>query len=326
MSVRSVLLTVAAVAAGSLSAIVVAAAPANAVTPVVSRSHYIRDLTGGSGDTATMQTLGTADGQSGSTGVVLDIGAQSKTAPLSNLHPGVLLTGTTVRLSYLQLVPRLESYLSAFEQAATAHGSPASFIAITTNNDGNYSNYPATNRGVDWWNGAIAPLRSYVSANHFTHIGVVAGFDVEASFASSLLQAQQWESYYLSKSVGTLVDVGSLDGCPSVVGTNRPCASIHDDTGHNKVWTQANYYGLAHNGTRIKVLPQIYVSAQPSQWTHVDVTGGMGLIYLGSLTENAACGSCSFTPAVGWQTFASKLSKDEGKTPGSVATDLNIAG
>jgi hypothetical protein len=323
MSVRVAVLAALSLVAGTLVALVAGTEPAGAVTPVVSHSHYIRNLTGGSGDIAIMQALGTADGSSGSTGVVLDLGAQSKTAPLSNLHPGVLLTNTNVRLSYLQLVARLKSYLVSYEAAAASHASPPAFVAITTNNDGNYSNYPASTRGTDWWGAIVGPLRQYVSAQHMTHVGVIAGFDVEASFASTLLQAQQWESYYLAKSVGTLANVGSLDGCPTV-GTNKACALVHDDTGHNKIWTQANYYGLAHYGSRIKVLPQIYVSTQAAQWTHVDVTGGRGLSYLGSLTENAACGTCSLTPTAGWQALAFQLNKDEGKTPGTTATDLDI--
>lgn len=330
MSFRIAVLAAAAVAATTMTALLVEASPAGAVTPVVSTSHYIRNLNGiASNDDAAMADLGQADAAAGSIGVVLHLGAQTKTAPLSNLHPGVLLTNTQRRLTYLYLVPRLKQYLFEFNQHA-AVGQTA-FIAITTNNDGNYSNYPADQRGVDWWNGLVGPLRAYASANHLTHVGVVAGIDIEASFASTLQQAKQWEASYLSKSVGTLINAGSADGCPRV-GTKQNCAAVRDDLNKLKTWTQADYYALSHNGTRIKVLPQIYVTGNATQWSHINATGGKGLIFLGSLTEHSACPAvnpptctiASFTPQQGWAQLASALAA-YGLTPGNVATDLNIA-
>jgi hypothetical protein len=328
VSVRVAALAALSLVAGTMVALVVGTQPAGAVTPVVSTSHYIRNLTGAASDGPIMQALGCNDADAGSTGVVLHLGAQSKTAPLSNLHPGVRLTNSDVRLTYLSLVPRLKNYLNGFNGCA-ASGQVA-FIAVTTNNDGNYSNYPAASRGVDWWNGLIGPLRSYTSSAHQTHVSVVAGIDIEAGFASTFTQAQQWETSYLSKSVGSLVNTGSADGCPRV-GTKQNCAAVRDDTGHVKTWTQANYYALSHNGSRIKVLPQIYVTGQASQWSHIDATGGKGLSFLGSLTEHAACPTAStpgctiasFTPQQGWAQLASALAA-YGLTPGNVATDLDI--
>src|SRR5262249_26066387 len=139
---------------------------------------------------------------------------------------------------------------------------------------------------------------------------------------------------YLSKSSGTLINAGSADGCPHV-GTRQACAAVRDDTGHVKTWTQSQYYGLSHNGTRVKALPQIYVTGQASQWSHIDASGDAsgrkGIGFLGSLTENGACPTASspgctfasFTPAEGWTQLFNALAAI-GVTPGNVATDLTI--
>lgn len=286
-------------------------------TPAVSTGRYVRNISGVVGDVGTMNTEGCADAKSGSTFVLLDIGAQSVTAPLSAATPGVLLTGTTDnRLTYGQLVTALDGYLDGFASPSCRVGTTPATIAVGTNNDGVFSGangYAANTRGTDWAAQVVAPLRSHAAAG----ITVDGANDIEAvDFSGDQVQAQQWETAYLANtSVGMLIFNGSADGCPTAFGT------IHGTCANG--WTQANYYALAHNGTRIQALPQIYNSEQGAQWANIDATGGGGITFAGSLTEHVAVPSTN-TAAQGWTTLYLALSTITATPTLRAATDLRI--
>jgi hypothetical protein len=283
--------------------------------PVISTGHYVRNITGGAGDMGTMNTEGCNDAKAGSTFVLLDIGAQSVTAPLTTATPGVLLTGTTDdRLTYGQLVTAIDGYLDGF--AGCRVGSAAATVAVSTNNDGVFSGangYAATLRGTDWAAKVIAPLRAHAASG----ITVDGANDIEAvDFSGDQVQAQQWESAYLANtSVGVLIYNGSADGCPTTFGITRgTCANG---------WTQANYYALAHNGARIQALPQVYNSDQGAQWANIDATGGGGITFAGSLTEHAAVPG-TFTASQGWTSLYLALSTVTATPSLRASTDLRI--
>jgi hypothetical protein len=232
-----------------------------------------------------MTAHGTADGDAGATFVLLDLGAQSVTRPLSQAHPGVAITRTNpvVRFTYPQLTTVLNAYLAALGAHSTGHDVT---VAIGTNNDGDWGAYRATPRGRDWAN-----LIDALSAP--ANVTVIGANDIEANFASTETQAQAWEDAYFANTTADLVFNGALNDCPTVFGDRSTCGFG---------WTQKQYWNLAHHleagHNRTQVLPQIYFPVQAVQWANVVATGG-GLRFVGSLTEFAA-DSSTFRPAQGW--------------------------
>jgi hypothetical protein len=233
-----------------------------------------------------MTMHGTDDGAAGATFVLLDLGAQSVTSPLSKTHPGVAITRTdpVVRFTYPQLTTVLNKYLAALGTSSTGHQVT---VAIGTNNDGDWAAYHATPRGRDWAN-LIDGLTTPANVN------VVGADDIEANFASTEAQAEAWEQAYFGNTAADLVFNGALNDCPTVFGDRSTCAFG---------WTQADYGRLTRhvvNGhNRTLVLPQIYFPVQAVQWANVAAHAGGALRFAGSLTEFAA-DSSTFTPDQGW--------------------------
>jgi hypothetical protein len=287
------------------------ASPLNVPTGGVSR--YVRNLDATASDAtnaATMQAEGAADAVANGTGqhvVLLDIGAQTITAPLSPGHPGVLLTSTSTRLTYAQLTAALAGYLTGY---SANRGSGTAIVAIATNSEGDFTSYAADARGLAWSDSVVRPLQDLGTAG----ISVVGANDIEAGFAASFQQALGWETAYLAGSAtGQLVFAGSADACPATYGvTAAACGAVLVDGGPtSQTWTQANYWALAHgvSVSRLVALPQIYLPVQAAQWANIAARGNASdrFNFLGALTEVAACpsagGGCpsaSLPPAQGW--------------------------
>ncbi|MEO9139774.1 MAG: hypothetical protein ABI345_11985 [Jatrophihabitans sp.] len=253
----------------------------NLAVPSTSAAHYVRDLSKLSG-------YACADAQAGSKLVLLDIGAQA------NDKSGVVLTVTDTKVSYADLVTAVQGYLNGFAACKTA---PAT-IAVGTNNDAqDWTGYPAAARGADWANKVVDAL------NAPANITIAGAADIEAGFGTNKeSDAQGWETAYLKNTPAGLIYNGSADGCSTVYGTVGAVC--------NNGWTQAQYYQLTHNGTRIRALPQIYYTAQATQWANIDATGGKGMTFAGSLTQfGVACGAdCAMSPSAGWAALYHALS------------------
>jgi hypothetical protein len=248
-----------------------------------------------------MHYFGCADAAGGVQFELLDVGAQTVTKPLSATNPGVALALSgdkqPVRLNYADLTDAIESYLDAYADTTKCNtGDTALTLAVGTNNDGDFTAYPATPRGVDWAQQVINPLRSYAGSNSYP-VTVVAADDIEAAFASTEAQAVAWEDAYLQKVSAPdpttpvqLIENGDANDCPTRFGqTGRTCAFG---------WTEQQYYHLAHRGSQIAVLPQIFYSSEAIKWANIDATGGGGLIFAGSLTEHDR-DSSQLTPGQG---------------------------
>jgi hypothetical protein len=181
-------------------------------------------------------------------------------------------------------------------------------VAVATNNDGDWHAYPATARGRDWANKLIDAL------DVPTGIEIAGAADIEAGFVSTRAQAQTWENAYLAATAQPLYFVGSADGCPLVFGATAGTCRFG--------WTEQQYYALAHHGSRIRVLPQIYVPSSAVQWANIDATGGGGLIFAGALTERAAAPHLSQHPAQGWAALYRALSARAGSPHVPSVVDL----
>jgi hypothetical protein len=275
--------------------------------PPQSMDRYVRNITdGGSTDVTTMHDEGCADARA-RTGAgpylhLLPIGAQSQHTPLSAKSPGVALSAfsesTTPRLTYPQLVTALAGYLDGYVGCRT--GSAGVTLAIGTNNDGDFTQYTATQKGTDWATRVVEPLRAHVNAD--TWLTVIGANDIEAGFAGTEAQAEQWETAYLANTPASLVFDGSADACPTTFGVTGPlCGAVRDDNGVIKTWTQAQYVKLAyglHPG-RILAVPQIYIPEQAWQWANIAFASGGQLTFASALTEHAAV-STQFSSVQGW--------------------------
>jgi hypothetical protein len=254
--------------------------PAIAVTPPSggSTARYVRNIDGGAGDATTMQDEGASDAAAGYTYVLLDIGAQS------NDGSGVQLTLTSRNLAYGQLVAALKAYVTGYSSGS------GGLVAVGTNNEAqNWTTYTGTKRGADWATEVIDPLRSSAPSS----IKVVGADDIEPGFGTQKeSDAQEWETAYLNATKAPLIFNGSADACPSTFGTTGTCA-------HG--WTQRQLYSLAHSGTRITVLPQIYFPEQAAQWAGIEAAGDPAgtapLSFDGSLTESV---DTPDSPSQGW--------------------------
>ena len=179
-----------------------AAAPLPAVTSV---SRYVRNITGAGTDATTMRTEGCADARAGTQLSLLDIGAQSNTNPslsangvvLSSANPGVRLSALdpAVRLTYPQLETALEGYLDGLSDPA-CNGPAHTTVAVGTNNDGDWTAYPAADKARDW-SGVVTTLRTHAATN--AKVTVVGASDIEAGFASTAQEAETWVTTYLSE-------------------------------------------------------------------------------------------------------------------------------
>jgi len=257
------------------------------VPATISTGRYVRDIM--SSTLTSMQAQGAADAASGATLVVLEFGAQTDDTS------GVQLTVSPTRLTYAQITTAINSYLVGFGAHST------SLIAVGTNNDADstaktWSNMTASARGTRWAqlvNGLAKQGTPVVGAN-----------DIESGFFSTELQAQQWETAYLAAASATssglkLIFNGSSDGCPQTFRSTAAC---------NFGWTLAQIYALAHNGTAIQALPQIYFQSQANQWANIDAAGGSGIVFAGVLNESAA-EPLQFSPPVAFQALYISLSR-----------------
>ena len=240
-----------------------------------------------------MHQQGVADAASGAKLALLEFGAQTDDAT------GVQLTQSQTFLTYAQITTAINSYLSGFG----AHA--GSVIAIGTNNDADsnsktWSHMTATQRAATRWAQLV---------NGLTTAGtpVVGADDIELGFFSTELQAQQWETAFLATAHATtsglkLIFNGSSDGCPQAFKSSAGC------TVDGFTWTLKQIYALAHNGTAIQALPQIYFQSQANQWANIDFAGGNAITFAGVLNETAS-EQLQFTPSAAYQALYISLAR-----------------
>lgn len=305
--------------------------------PPLSVGRYVRDLPRDDRSHAsTMQAHGCADARAGSRLVLLELGVQTVTSPRSHRYPGVLLTGTFVRLSYAQLRAAVTAYLQGFARCAS--GRPAR-IALGTNSDGEADRtardyYAYADRGRDWYDQLVGPLTPVAAA---LGLEVVGALDLEVSFSASAQQAEQWERSYLAQDRSThLIENGSLDACPEHYRPAvKTCGAVVDDRGHFKTWTIADYLDMALRIApgRIELLPQIYTRTDAAKWAALDRWSSGRLLFAGALTERASCpekwsegcfGGASLPPREGWMALHEALSGYRPGCPVPALVDLQV--
>lgn len=278
-------------------------------TPFLSR--YIRAL-GGRFEGGSGTDDGCLDANAGYHFVLLHIGAQL------NNGTGVQLSATSTNVTYAQLVSAIHNYELDFTQCGGT-----GTIAVATNNDAaDWTGYTAAQRGADWATKVINLIPTG-GKDGFAGPSVVGAFDAEPDFGTThFSDALGWEGAYLSHITDgfhvtpnlpavsklpagrKLIFTGAASGCPTTLGSTTAC---------NSGWTPAQLYGLAHVGSVVLALPQIYTTALAAQWANIDKVGGGGIAFVGSLTEAATCavdssGCPSLSPSDGWTALSVAMS------------------
>lgn len=262
----------------------------------VTRSHYLRHLTGGPGDGAMMRALGRRDA-SQNTGrqqhvVLLDIGGQ--------LGHGVLLSTTPHFVSYSGLSRAVIAYVRGYH-SAQRRGAPVT-VAIGTNNDLQTS----ARTGRIWARQVVQPVHR--AARHYRGIVVAGASDIEPGFRVGPRGTQAWVRGFLRATRTPLIFNGSADGCSPASPFSR-CA--HGWTAGDLAWVAG-----AAAPRRISALPQVYNYTMADQWAMISLTavrdGHRALRFHGPLTENAACRGEKNCPTMGslraWRALRNSLS------------------
>lgn len=313
-----------------------------AVPAPAGTSRYVRNLSGGSSDATAMDTAGCNDATATGAAAdytVLEVGAQTNNPALGGAN-GVRLTGGSTRITDAQLVTAVKGYLDGFVRCRQSGVTLT--LAVGTSSDGDWTAFTAEARGVDWANAVIKPLQSYSSGQTGTR--VAAAIDIEAGFAATFAQANQWLTSFASAGGGQIVLDGSADACPSDFGqTGKSCGTV-TDSGTSNTWTQADYLTLATpkvSGTvsgqpMTVVFPQIYIEAQAGQWANIVGTASSGHapFLLGTVTERAICSTAtvssdcptgaSLTPAGAWAALWNRTYAYAQGALGATTTDLSI--
>jgi hypothetical protein len=303
--------------ASAVSAIVRPSAPVIAASSpaLISTSRYVRDIHGVSSDTTTTRAMGVADGAANPSNhrylSLLQIGGQTTT--------GVVLTATSIYVSYSRTVTAMEAYLDGY--ASKQHANAPATIAFGTNNDMDVS----STTGALWAQQVVNPLVSY--AKRYPNLTVAGANDIEAGFRGSIGASEAWVQGYLGATSALFVFNGSADGCSS---TEAHSACNNGWRANSIAWMAGGY-----SPTRTLALPQIYNTTMAKQWRYLSITavenGRKKINFAGPLTEYTACvlqhGGCgSMTNNSAWTALWGQLQIDSRARQTSLpyGTDLRI--
>jgi len=277
----------------------------------VTRSHYLRHLTGGPWDEIMMRALGRRDARQ-NTGrqqhvVLLDIGGQ--------VGHGVLLSTTPRYVSYRGLSRAVIAYVRGYH-SAQRRGAPVT-VAIGTNNDLQTS----ARTGRIWARQVVRPVHRV--ARHYRGFAVAGASDIEPGFRVGPRGTRAWVRGFLHATRAPLIFNGSADGCSPAFPRSR-CG--HGWTARDLAWVAG-----AAAPHRISALPQVYNYTMADQWAMISLTavrdGHRALRFHGPLTENAACRGEKHCPTMGslraWQALRNSLSR-LGPVSLPARTDLDV--
>ena len=274
-----------------------------AAPPAVS-AHYFFD-----GDVASLRTDAYNFGRAfaarhpgGNRLLLLDFGGARKlsadTYGAQSFHSG------TVVFSNAQILSALESAADGVHNGYKGIGST---VVAYGNSNSNLTSHGMTTG--DTWNAGwfqsqrASDLASYQSAHGYNRQSAAIGQDQEPAFDKAPISrsladgaaAQGWALNY---------DFGSADGCwPANGGSGEGCANG---------WTTSDVVHVSFGAASAVPLPEIYVSTQASQWTHVRKTGAsLGYRFWGATGSSGV----PYAPADGWNALAAQ-------NPGLVLDEL----
>jgi hypothetical protein len=272
------------VGALALSATIAQAAP----TPSVSRyMHTVNKTTG--------YNEGCAMGGTNASGVVvLDFGEPYYSGGWGTYDYG------NAFVTNAQIAAFAEQYAYGYWQCSGA--GPRLELAVGTSNYG--SN--VSNAGGVAFGQTINAINSWLVAQNIAYqISIRGANDMELDW-NSYATTKAWEDGYQSATSLYLFDYGDLAGCP-------PYGSC--DNG----WTQSSVWYKSWGLKDAIPLPEIYYSSQASEWYQASLYSALyepngKYKFEGSMTQYAACGSCTNSPATGYDELTNALNADSRTT------------
>lgn len=189
-------------------------------------------------------------------------------------------------------------------------------IIIATNSSGNQ----ATSQHGQTWAQMVNDVASWVLGKGYSgQIDIAGGNNIElgASPWATPLRTRSWVDGYASVFPQRLLyDVAAADGCPTTGTTATPRSCSNG-------WTQEDVWYVAWGAPPAEPLPEIYVTAQASQWSNLShyscLAHNGSMIIAGAMTELQACAqnpndpTCkpqAFTPDQGWQQLYDRVNAD----------------
>jgi hypothetical protein len=226
----------------------VAPAQATPAKPLTDWSFYMQSTS-----TSTAYTLGCnqgsfdADHSDANSEVFLDFGGQI-TSPVVGTE---YINGTDVSDATIE---------SLSEQFAYGY-----YICTGTDTTSNLNLAIGTNNSLDvgtsegeTWAGVVNTVSTWV-ADNAGQVSVWGGSDIEPGFGSASA-AIDWSNGFADKTSALYLNYGSADGCP-------PYGSC------NNGWDQYDVWYVSWGSTPATIAPQIYCSAQGSQWADLSLYG-----------------------------------------------------
>lgn len=237
--------------------------------------------------------------------VILDVGAPC-------FDPNTLVYGTQLFISQSctpdsQLVTLVQAYIRGYETNANRSTSTPFVIAAGTSNSltaavpGNVLSPSQTAaHGQAWFNSVVKPLSSSV-LGLAAPVTVWAGSDTEESSDGNWYDAAPSRAW--------------IDGYSAAAGAAKPCVAsttglsvdYGDYVPSEPGWTPADVYHVAWGAPAACAVPEIYYSANATEWQSLNqwaAGAGQPLIsFVGVLSENQANGS--LTAAGSWNALQS---------------------
>jgi hypothetical protein len=202
-----------------------------------------------------------------STEMVVDFGAQKSD------FSGAYLPASSTFISNANIINVAESFGNGYYQCSNS--TTKVYLDLSTNNDGSQVTSAA---GAAWGN-LVTTVSNYAAANDGGQVIIQGANDIEPSW-SSFSAASSWASGFASTFGGLYVNTASADGCPQ---------TSHGNGGCNNGWNQYDVWYLAYGYGPATVSPQIYYSAQASQWYQLSLYGAnsqsKAIHFLGVLDE-----------------------------------------
>jgi hypothetical protein len=257
----------------------VAARPASAADmPQTDWSFYVTNIS-----TSEAHTLGCNQGKFDAdhgdidSTVTLDFGGQNS----SNNGTILVFSGTPV--SYGDVESFAETFGYWYWDCTGADTTSLLTLSVGTNT----SAYYVDSAGGASWAGVVNAVADYMDS--YGQVQVWGGDDMELAWAT-YAATSSWESGYAAHTSQDYTDYGDANSCP-------PYGSCYGS------WTQHDVYLLAWGDTPAWATPEIYYTADASEWISISDTYGP-IDFWGPMDEYDL-DSSTLTPAQAWSALCS---------------------
>jgi hypothetical protein len=199
-----------------------------------------------------------------------------------------------------QIAAFAEQYAYGYWKCSGA--GPRLELAVGTSNYGSQ----VTNAGGVAFGQMINSINSWLNSQSIAYqISIRGANDMELDW-NSYATTKAWEDGYQSATSLYLFDYGDLAGCP-------PYGSCDNGWSQSSVWYKS--WGLKD----AIPLPEIYYSSQASEWYQASLYSALHepngkYKFEGTMTQYAACGSCTYSPAAGYNALTNALNADSRTT------------